>query len=342
MTGSRALGAGVLEHVDGPVPAVGGFQDHIGVFPGLRDLRRQDQGIIVDTHTAELVTSLGHPHDHRPAAMQIDTHDLPTVVLCLHSGASFNVRSEHPEHPAGSHQERGPAPSCHQDLDGELSLYRVRQRWPDGFRLSPADWKATAARERIGLVGPQRIEVWRATAAALDNVTGRLGQVPPGSPQWPGIARACADTLAAAAVAAEPDGFGAVSRAADILARAAAPKRAQPAPVDSAIARELRRIADAMMIAGASRYSGDAAAVVAVVAAAARLIVALAELRAAQQELHAAGAARVAAEQMIPLLQAQHAGAGVSEPVTGGRVSPVHPAGSPVAAPRRDTEREGR
>ncbi|GAB1692767.1 hypothetical protein [Krasilnikovia sp. M28-CT-15] len=43
--------------------------------------------------------------------------------------------------------------------------------------------------------------------------------------------------------------------------------------------------------------------VVALVVAAARLIVVLGELRAAQQELHAAGAARVAAERMMPLLQ---------------------------------------
>jgi hypothetical protein len=105
-------------------------------------------------------------------------------------------------------------------------------------------------------------------------------------------------------VIAEPDGAGPVSRAADILARAAAQQRSQQAPPDSRIAGELGRIADAMLMSGGGRHRGDAAWVV----AAARLIVAIAELREAQQDLHAAGAARVAAERMMPLLvQAQQA-----------------------------------
>jgi hypothetical protein len=41
-------GVGVLEHADGPVPAVGDFQDHLGMLAGLRDLRRQDEGIVVE------------------------------------------------------------------------------------------------------------------------------------------------------------------------------------------------------------------------------------------------------------------------------------------------------
>jgi hypothetical protein len=43
-------------------------------------------GVVVDPHRFELLARLGHPHDHRPAPMQIDTHDLPAVVLCLHEG----------------------------------------------------------------------------------------------------------------------------------------------------------------------------------------------------------------------------------------------------------------
>jgi hypothetical protein len=213
-------------------------------------------------------------------------------------------------------------------LDGELSLHRVRQRWPEGERLSPEQWKATVPREQIVLPGPQRIEVWRATAAAVQDVTARLAQVPPGSPEWPGIARACADTLALTAVIAEPSGSGPVSSAADILARAAAPKRSGPAPGDSTIARELGRIAEAMATAGAARHRGEAAVMVALVVATARLIVALAQLREAQQDAHAAGAARVAAERMMPLLrQAQQAG---------GSVPPVaRPAAEQAPGPRR-------
>lgn len=188
-------------------------------------------------------------------------------------------------------------------LDQDLSLNRVRQRWPDGERLSPQQWKDIEAREQRVLSGPQRIEVWRATVAALEDVTARLDGVDPGSSEWPAIARSCADVLAVTAVVAEPSGHGPVSSAADILARAAAPKRRDPAPGSSAIARELGRIADAMTISGAARHSSEAAVMVALVLAAARLIVALAELREAQQQAHAAGAARVAAERMMPLLR---------------------------------------
>ncbi|MEV0732383.1 relaxase [Polymorphospora sp. NPDC050346] len=189
-------------------------------------------------------------------------------------------------------------------LDGDLSLHRVRQRWPDGPRLSPAEWAAVEPRERLALAGPRRIEVWRASAAALDDVVRRLEAVPPDSPQWAAIARACADTLAATAVVAEPAGSGPVSRAADILARAAAPpRRDPPPPVDSPIAQELGRIADAMTVAGVARHSVETAVIVALVVAASRLIVALARLREAQQQVHAAGAARVAAQRVMPLLR---------------------------------------
>jgi hypothetical protein len=249
-------------------------------------------------------------------------------------------------------------------LDGDLSLFRVRQRWPGGEPLSPWQWKDVTPREAVVLSGPQRIEVWRSTTAALEDVARRLATVPPGSPEWQSIARASVDTLALTAAVAEPSGSGPVSRAADILARAAAPQRREPAAADSAIARELGRIADAMVIAGSARAGNEAVVVMAMVVAAARLIVALAELREAQAQVHAAGAqvhaagaARVAAERMMPVLrQAQAAAAAVGTPardafaavpgqVGQGNVSPqrdtVRPAGaSPAARPGRGSERD--
>jgi hypothetical protein len=63
------------------------------MFLGLRDLRGQHEGIVVDACTTELVTRLGQAHDHRPAPVQTDTHDLPAVVRCLHGVASLTVRS---------------------------------------------------------------------------------------------------------------------------------------------------------------------------------------------------------------------------------------------------------
>jgi hypothetical protein len=86
------LGARVGQHVGRPVPAVGGLQHDLRVLAGLGDLGRQRHRIVVDARAAQPVAVLGHPHQHRPAPVQIDTHDLPSVVLCLHGGASFTVR----------------------------------------------------------------------------------------------------------------------------------------------------------------------------------------------------------------------------------------------------------
>ncbi|OJF14515.1 relaxase/mobilization nuclease domain-containing protein [Couchioplanes caeruleus] len=236
-------------------------------------------------------------------------------------------------------------------LDQDLSLHRVRQRWPSGERLSAQQWKDAVPREHRVLAGPQRVGVWRATAAALEDITARMAAVAPGSAEWPAIARASADALAVTAVIAESSGQGPVSRAADILARAAAPKRSGPAPETSTIAAELARVSDAITIAGAARHSREAAAVVALMVAAARLIVALARLREAQQDAHAAGAARVAAEQMMPLLRQAHevrqgppaSAPAAPEPVRAGTpaVTPVRPS---VPGPRRErvAEREER
>jgi hypothetical protein len=103
------------------------------MFPGLRDLRGQHEGIVVDACTTEFVTRLGQGHDHRPAPVQTDTHDLPAVVRCLHGVASLTVRSVSiPSIPAGSHEERGPAPSCHQasELQGAGGPAAKKRRSP--------------------------------------------------------------------------------------------------------------------------------------------------------------------------------------------------------------------
>ena len=187
-------------------------------------------------------------------------------------------------------------------LDGDLSLPRVRARWPDASPAGAAAWAAIGPTESRSLAGADRMRVWRSSAVALEGITGRLSALPAGSPQWPAIARASAEMLARVAATAEPSGSGPVSRAADILARAAAPRRADPAPVASQIARELGRVADALLITGMARDGGEAAVLLAVVVRAARLVVALAELCAAQQQAHAAGAAAAAAARLMPLL----------------------------------------
>ncbi|MEU8048086.1 relaxase [Micromonospora echinofusca] len=186
-------------------------------------------------------------------------------------------------------------------LDGDLSLPQIRKRWPD-TPPPAAQWKAADSAESPTLRGADRMAVWRSSAAALEAISGRLASVAPGSPQWPAAARASAELLARVAAVTEPSGRGPVTRAADALARAAAPPRRAPAPAASTIAAELGRVADALMVTGGARDSGEAAVLLAVVVQAARLVVALAELRAAEQQAHAAGAAARAAAHLMPLL----------------------------------------
>ncbi|WP_018252744.1 relaxase/mobilization nuclease domain-containing protein [Salinispora mooreana] len=190
-------------------------------------------------------------------------------------------------------------------LDGDLSLPQVRKRWPDVERPTTSQWKAAGSTEspRIRLSGEDRMAVWRSSATALEAISVRLTRIAPDSPQWPAATRASAELLARVAAGAEPSGRGPVTRAADALARAAAPPRRAPAPAASSVAAELGRVADALLVAGHARNGGEAAILLAVVVQAARLVVALAELRAAQQQAHAAGAAAAAAAHLMPLLQ---------------------------------------
>lgn len=190
-------------------------------------------------------------------------------------------------------------------LDGDLSLPQVRKRWPDVERPTTSQWTAAESAESppIRLSGEDRMAVWRSSATALEAISARLTRIAPDSPQWPAATRASAELLARVAAGAEPSGRGPVTRAADVLARAAAPPRRAPAPAASSVAAELGRVADALLVAGHARNGGEAAILLAVVVQAARLVVALAELRAAQQQAHAAGAAAAAAAHLMPLLQ---------------------------------------
>ena len=80
-------GAPVLQHVYRPVPAVGRFEDYLRRLTGLGDLRGQRDRVVVDAHRLQPLAGLGrHPHDHAAPAVQVDTHDLPPVVSCVHRG----------------------------------------------------------------------------------------------------------------------------------------------------------------------------------------------------------------------------------------------------------------
>src|SRR4051794_17151966 len=67
-------------------------------------------------------------------------------------------------------------------LDGELSVRRMRQRWPDAVALTCAEWKAAAdapARAARVLADAERMALWRASAAALTQVSTRMAEVAP-------------------------------------------------------------------------------------------------------------------------------------------------------------------
>ncbi|MFI7430575.1 hypothetical protein ACIBPB_26615 [Micromonospora sp. NPDC049836] len=53
--------------------------------PKVTDKGRLDH-VVVDPHRLELLARLRHPHDQRATPMQINTRDLPAVVLCLYEG----------------------------------------------------------------------------------------------------------------------------------------------------------------------------------------------------------------------------------------------------------------
>ena len=68
----------LLDHIGRPVPAIGRFEDHLGMLTGLGQLGRQDNRIVVDPDRVERLSCLVAPHDHAAAPVQIDAD-----ILCL-------------------------------------------------------------------------------------------------------------------------------------------------------------------------------------------------------------------------------------------------------------------
>ena len=65
-------GAELLEHVDGPVPAVGGLDGHLGVGPGVGEGLGQAHGTVVDVLDAHFVAEMVITNDQRSVQMQVD------------------------------------------------------------------------------------------------------------------------------------------------------------------------------------------------------------------------------------------------------------------------------
>lgn len=83
-------GPEVLEDVDGPVPAVGRLEDHLGVLAGLGHLGGQGDGVVVDVHGGEVLAGLVGAHDHAPVPVQVDAE---VLSLRFHGGLPPSSRA---------------------------------------------------------------------------------------------------------------------------------------------------------------------------------------------------------------------------------------------------------
>ncbi len=73
-------GPALLDHISRPVPAIGGFEDHFGVLPGLGQLGRQGHRVVVDADRVEGLAGLVAPHDHAAPPVQVDADILLSGV----------------------------------------------------------------------------------------------------------------------------------------------------------------------------------------------------------------------------------------------------------------------
>ena len=116
------LGQGVR----GPVPAVRRFQHHLRRLAGAGHHLPQVLRVVGDPHRLQPLAGLGHPHQHRPAPMQIHPDDLPSRVCFAHRGLleSMDVST-----PSMSRESRGAeAPLLHRIKGSEPTLLIVDRR----------------------------------------------------------------------------------------------------------------------------------------------------------------------------------------------------------------------
>jgi hypothetical protein len=70
-----------LKGVDGPVPAVGRLEHHLGVLTGPGDHCVKPVDVVDDPDRLEHLTGPGAPYDHAASSVQIDTDELLPCVL---------------------------------------------------------------------------------------------------------------------------------------------------------------------------------------------------------------------------------------------------------------------
>lgn len=174
-------------------------------------------------------------------------------------------------------------------LGKDLSLARLRQRWQPDTTLAGSDRRARQLR-------PAPAEVYQQAAALITGAAGHIRAHADNPAAVAGIAAATADLLAALAAAWEGPTGGPLTRAADLFDRAAHEPHGAPPAGTGRPGYALRVIARLLTTAArGSRRQRDLDAMLQLVRAVAGIADAIADLRSAQQRLHQADAARLAA-----------------------------------------------
>ena len=120
--GQVHVGAEVLEQIGRPVPAIGGFEDHLGLGPGGGHGLGELEGLADEAFGAEHLAVFCHPDDGGAASVQVDSDVLSHRGLLLFRGFLLQDR-------ACSDLTRGggPAPSSHQDEASPRPSLRATQ-----------------------------------------------------------------------------------------------------------------------------------------------------------------------------------------------------------------------
>jgi hypothetical protein len=74
-------GAAGLQRIDRPIPAVGGFQDHLRILAVTSHHTVETVEIVEALDGLQDLPGIGGSDHHTSPPMQIDTHELPARVL---------------------------------------------------------------------------------------------------------------------------------------------------------------------------------------------------------------------------------------------------------------------
>jgi hypothetical protein len=76
----------LLQHINGPVPAIGRLDRHRRTGTGLADFAQQSGAVVLDPDRLQYLAFRAHPADHTAPAMQIDPNKLARGIVSTHGG----------------------------------------------------------------------------------------------------------------------------------------------------------------------------------------------------------------------------------------------------------------